>query len=72
MQEIKKGDQNDHLFPLKIKIVFLTLFIHTYSLNKKNEETFVTKQFYFHNTDSFPRYLRTLRPLLIKVSLYYL
>lgn len=40
MQEIKKGDQNDHLFPLKIKIVFLTPFIHTYSLNKKNEETF--------------------------------
>lgn len=40
MQEIKKGDQNDNLFPLKIKIVFLTPFIYTYSLNKKNEETF--------------------------------
>lgn len=37
---MKQDDQTDHLVPLKIKIVFLTPFIYTYSLNKKNEETF--------------------------------
>ncbi len=37
INKIKQGDQNDHLVPLKIKILFLTLFINTYSINKKNE-----------------------------------
>lgn len=34
---MKQDDQTDHLVPLKIKIVILTTFINTYSINRNNK-----------------------------------